>query len=171
MDATDLPTAYDAEHLHELLSANKNCPPNVTGEMVEMIVDAIRERDGIETAFDSLDHVQLVFTDWDKFCRQKFGESRRHGNEIPNRFAVCKIDFDVSDGRDAWLCKEADAVQMGWLLSGDGRKTKLSPIDQSDTEHVNDARTFWAPKEYVSVVTIHADCLAPDTDAVAADAM
>lgn len=158
---------YDADHLQTVIDANELGPEGVTEAMCERIIDVAHQRtqSRMEGPLDDTKDPQLVFTNWDQFCRETFGSD----SGSPNRFALTEINWDVSDDRQAWLCEEAVAIQQGWLESGDSRRTQLEEIDVSDDEYVDDPGTFWCPKEYTTALTF-ADELLRDMPA-AADAM
>lgn len=144
--------AFSAEHLVELIEANE-FGPSINEEMAERIIDIARRRTQARGSNPMEQEKDvLVFTNWDNFCRDTFGSSGTGSENVPNRFALCVPNFDASTGRKAWLCEEAVAIQQDWLETEDGRKTQIELIDQSDTDYVNDPKTFWSPKDYTAMV-------------------
>lgn len=163
-------SAYTAENLVEVVEANE-FGPDITEDMADRLIDMARRR--TQARCDSTVNVGekdfLVFTDWDSFCRDTFGSSTLDGDSIPNRFALAVPNFQVSIGRDAWLCKDAVAVQQNWLETGDGRCNQLEEVDQTNTQFHDDVREFWSPKDYTALVGFGDELLYEEPKA--ADAM
>jgi len=146
-------SAYTTDHLVQLVEANEY-GPTITEPMADRLIDLATRR--TQARGTDATHVGerdfLVMTTWDEFCRNTFGGDDVKEHNVPNRFALCVPDFEVSSGREAWLCKEAVAVHQGWLESGDGRRTEMTTIDQSDTQFHDDPGEFWCPKECTGMV-------------------
>jgi len=127
---------YGSHHLMSLLVAN------------EYAVDL--SEDGCErllTMMDKYDSEVLLGTNWDSMARDNLGDS----GDTPNYYAIGNVDWDVSSDRQAYLLKDAYAVQQEWLDRGDGRLTKVKQIDVSDGKYVDEAGVAWFPKQYVYV--------------------
>jgi hypothetical protein len=161
-------TAYTVDNLHQLLESNQYAPA-VSDDIVDRIVEVTQARVSADGAYDDVGELDLVFGTWDNFCRDTWGSSSTDYGTEPNRFLVCRINEDVSQNRDAWLCEDADVIQQGWLTTGDGRKSKLKHVDVSDTEFVDESRVCWCPKEYLGRIALSNELLTPD--GTAADAM
>lgn len=166
----NVPSAYTTDNLVELIEANE-FGPHITEEMADRIIDLARRRTQArsENTVEVGEKDFLVFTDWDSFCRDTFGSDGVGDDNVPNRYALCVPNFKVSSGRDAWLCKEAVAIQQGWLESGDGRRSSIEEVDQTDTSFHDDREEFWAPKEYTAMIGFGDDLVRQDPKV--ADAM
>jgi len=105
----------------------------------------------------------IICTNWDNFCRDTFGSSQFPEGDVPNRFALATVDFEVSKGRKAWLCKNAVAVQQGWLETGDSRKTQMKEIDQTDGDFLDKVGQFWSPREYTLLIELGDDLVKDET--------
>lgn len=149
----DVESAYTVDNLVGLVEANEY-GPKMTTEMAERIIDlaARRTQTRGESTVDRGRKDFLVMTTWDNFCRDTFGSDEVNDNNVPNRYALVVPHWKASSGRNAWLCKEAVAVQQGWLESGDGRRSQLEQIDQTHTSYHDERGEFWAPKEHTAVL-------------------
>lgn len=156
-----VPTAFSKDHLADLIEANEFGPP-ITDEQLDRVIELLCQRNDA-TAFDDVDDV-LVMSTWNRFCEETFGKH----DHLLNRFAFGRPNWKVSHVHDAYLFEHGASIQQGWLESGDGRMRQLEQIDCTDTRHVDEVGTFWAPKEYVAVFAISAEML---SDAKACDAM
>lgn len=166
----DVPSAYSVQELHQMIESNEYGPA-VAEVAVDRIVEVASSRTQAraEGALDAVQNDCLVFTTWDSYCREKFGSAATEGKSFPNRFALAVPDFRVSMTKDAWLCKDAVALDHVWLENGDGRRSKLQTIDQTDKSHCDEQGVFWAPKDYVSLIGL-SDELVRDSPSVS-DAM
>lgn len=151
---------FSADHMAEIIESNE-FGPEINEEMCERLIDLAAMRTETRMQGDTLDTGQkdyLVMTTWDNFCRETFGSS----GKAPNRFALATIDFEVSSGRDAYLCNDAMSVQQKWLESGDERCTQMEEIDQTNTEFHDEKREFWSPKDYTAVIAFANELVTPD---------
>lgn len=146
-------TAYTPENLEEIVNANE-FGPGIDINMAGRLIDLARRRTQARST-DTMNQGEkdfLVFTDWDNFCRDTFGSSGSGSDNVPNRFALGVPNWEVSADKDAYLIKEAVAVQQGWLETGDGRRSEIEEVDQTDTSFHDETGEFWAPKDYTALV-------------------
>lgn len=150
---------FDADHMAEVVGANE-FGPEIDADMAQRLIDLAKQRTQaqMDHSLDESEKYVLVMTTWDNFCRDTFGSS----GSAPNRFALCTIDWSASAQNKAYLCKDAMAVQQKWIESGDSRCTQMEEIDQSGTDFHDETREFWAPKDYVAIVSFSDELVAPD---------
>jgi len=132
----DVMETYSPSHLHSLLISNQYAF-DLTDSGVERLLSIM----------DEYDHTILIGNQWDSFARDNLGSS----GDTPNYYAIGAVDWDVSADREAWLLKDGYAVSQKWLDAGDGRVTKATRIDVTDTEYVDEKGVCWFPKEYMFI--------------------
>lgn len=156
--------AYTADNLVQIVDANE-FGPKLGSAAAERIIEVARQRTQARgAATEAPEKDFLIATNWDNFCRETFGSSKVGANNVPNRFALGTIDWEVSGGKQAYLVKNAVALQQGWLNSGDERKTKASEIDVTDDGYVDEAGVMWVPKDYTMVVELSDELVREEMD-------
>lgn len=132
----DVMETYSASHLHKLLVSNQYAF-DLTENGVERLLSIM----------DEYNHNTFIANQWDSFARDNLGES----GDTPNYYATGDVDWDVSEGKQAWLLKDGYAVSQKWLDNGDGRVKKATQIDVTDTEFVDEKGVCWFPKDYMFI--------------------
>lgn len=134
---------YSPHHLMSLLVSNDHAV-DLTEDGCERLLQIM----------DEYDSSVFIANNWDSMARDNLGSS----GDSPNYYAIGNVDWDVSSDRQAYLLKDAYAVQQEWLDRGDGRLTKAKQIDVSDTKYVDEKGVCWFPKQYMFVVTPTEEC-------------
>lgn len=162
----DFPTANSDGELAEIISESEYGPDDFTREMAERVLDVATERTRTRLDGPMDEGKDYVFvSNWQNMTEDKLG---RHDGHI-NMLAVGRIDFDTSDGKEAYLVKDAAVPQWKWLLEGDGRMNDVVDVDLSDGDYHDDPKEMWWPRDYAIVVEI-ADSIVKG-QATVADAM
>lgn len=144
-------TVGSAEALKAELDIAEYAPDDVTIEMCERLLALAAERTQMrgENAVDPSRQKDFLFTsDWQNMVQEKLGDHSGRANQ----FALGTIDFETSEGRDAYLVKNAVVPQWQWLETGDGRMHDVVPVDLTDTDYHDEPRVMWWPRNYTAVI-------------------
>lgn len=145
-------TAYDADQLADLLTANSDAPTISEGEVARIVELAQQRADarGEESALDETQMDCLIATEWDGFAGGEFG----YDNGSLNQFAMGVFEEDVSAMQQASLFTDAVVIQDGWLTTGDSRRSQI--VEYEDTEFEgSDEGELWIPDkaaEYICII-------------------
>jgi hypothetical protein len=158
------PTAYDRDHLDELLNSNSSWPDYMSGAERDRLVKLARQRaDARGGALDDGETECIIGTDWGNFASGEFG----FDDDTMNQVALGVVQGDISSGKDATLFSDTVVVQDRWLCSGDGRLTATKDYEDEDWDDAN-IGDLWIPdgaQDYICIVALSGDIVHDDPDA------
>jgi hypothetical protein len=170
-------TAYDEDHLMEVLNSNSNCRDFNTEE-VSRIAEFGKQRTmgRINGPMDDEPNDHVLTTDWHGFAKSEFGvdevdeetSSARQtdstvGRKTVNDVVLAHPNEAMSDGKDAVLFEDAVILQSGWLSTGDGRRTQAEKYVSDDYDDATPG-SLWIPRsalEYFVVVKLGDEMVRP----------